>query len=524
MALAPFLDKITQSAAGILAGFDPAAFTSTLSGMRVALLIDGDAANSNEARRTAELAVDLLARLYPTLDVVPLGEGSEQLEFASRLLEAARRINPLIDGATSFAPNTCGALVLGGTPAPAEWVATPVVYVGSDGWLARVSTRGPVGSGKSANPFGAGAAACIGAANIFRAAFGAQLKRSDLDQDLTLSLIDYETATPNPSNPAWPTAIDLGETYLVGVGAIGHGAVWAWSSIPGLLGSLHLIDDERYDETNPQRYVTTRAERMRSQKVEHAAALLREGPGRLTALPHAQAWDEYLAERGDWSLDRVALALDSAEDRIFAQATLPRRMFNAWTQADNLGVSRHDFLSTACVACLYLPASEQPDLDDVVAEALRFPPEELMLVRRYLDTDLALDHAMLEKIAIQTGVPTEVLLPFDGAPLITLYHRAVCGGTILRFGGTVGGGTRQAEVPMAFQSALAGVMLAAEVVIDATGLRTTELPVRTEINLLRPIAGTLCSPETKHPGGRCICQDKDFIDAYRAKYGLISTG
>lgn len=522
MALAPFLDKITQSAASILAGFEPAGFISKLGSVRVALLIDAQAAASQEGRVTAELVLDLLARLYPAVDVVPLAGAPDQIALASRLLEAARQINPMIEGTTTIAPDTSAALVMGVTAAPAELATPQVVYVGSDGWLAKTSTRGPVASGDSANPFGAATAACIGAANVFRAVFGAQLKRSNLDQDLTLSLIDYELGLSNPSNPAWSADIDLGETYLVGVGAIGHAAVWTWSSIPGLSGTLHLIDDERYDDTNAQRYVTTRASDMPRQKVDHAAALLRERAPQLIAVPHAQAWDEYVSERNDWRLQRVALALDSAEDRTFVQASLPLRIFNSWTQADNLGVSRHDFLKTACVACLYLPTSERPDLDDMVAEALRFPREELAVVRRYLDLDLPLDHTMLERIARQTGVGTEVLLPFDGAPLLTLYHRAVCGGTILRFGGAVGGTNQQAEVPMAFQSALAGVMLAAEVVIEAAGLRSAELPVRTEINLLRPITGTLCIPESKHPSGRCICQDADFVDAYRTKYSVVS--
>jgi hypothetical protein len=54
--------------------------------------------------------------------------------------------------------------------------------------------------------------------------------------------------------------------------------------------------------------------------------------------------------------DRVLLAVDSAADRIAAQAALPRWIANAWTQPENIGVSRHSFLGEApCVACLYMP-------------------------------------------------------------------------------------------------------------------------------------------------------------------------
>ncbi|MFL5561736.1 MAG: hypothetical protein ACJ79K_09705, partial [Gemmatimonadaceae bacterium] len=94
---------------------------------------------------------------------------------------------------------------------------------------------------------------------------------------------------------------------------------------------------------------------------------------------------------------------------------------------------------------------------------------------------------------------------------------APCAGQILRFGGELGNAVRQVEVPMAFQSALAGIMVAAEVV-GAVQLRPVRLAVRTEINLLRPLRGTLCTPEAKRLSQRCICQDADFITAYRVKY------
>jgi hypothetical protein len=518
MALAPFFDKITQSASSLLAGFDPSAFASHLETRRVAVAFD--ASPTAEMRAALELAVDLIARLYPTLDVVPLSASGDQEVLAKRLIEAARQINPLIEGGTTFERETDAALVVGETRATWDTARTPTIYVGSDGWLVKASVDHPVGSGTSANPFGAGAAACVGAANVFRAIFGVQLKRGDLDRQVSFSLIDYELGSANPPNPLLPDAIELAETFLVGVGAIGHGAVWSLRRTPRLRGKLHVVDEEAYDDTNAQRYVETRAGGMPLRKVDHTAALLREGlSGGLVITPHPHSWDEYLSGRNDWRLERILLALDSAEDRIFAQASLPRRIFNSWTQADNLGISRHDFLTTACVACLYLPTSERPDLDDLVAGALNFQGEqELRLVREYLDTDRALDRDMLVRIAQQVGVAPEVLLPFEGAPLVTLYNRAACGGTILRFGGRLGGAVRQVEVPMAFQSAMAGIMLAAEAVIDAARLRIAGLPVRTEINLLRPLSGTLCTPESKPSSKRCICQDDDFVDAYRVKY------
>jgi hypothetical protein len=71
---------------------------------------------------------------------------------------------------------------------------------------------------------------------------------------------------------------------------------------------------------------------------------------------------------------------------------------------------------------------------------------------------------------------------------------------------------------MAFQSALAGIMLAAEIVKFAGGARPAENAVSTKIDLLRSLGGILSQPEAKHPSGRCLCQDGDYLRAYKEKY------
>jgi hypothetical protein len=65
--------------------------------------------------------------------------------------------------------------------------------MGSDRWVARVSTIAPVGSGGSANPFAAGAAACVAMANVFRAVFAQWIAKPRLDADVTLSLLNFES-------------------------------------------------------------------------------------------------------------------------------------------------------------------------------------------------------------------------------------------------------------------------------------------------------------------------------------------
>ena len=65
------------------------------------------------------------------------------------------------------------------------------------------------------------------------------------------------------------------------------------------------------------------------------------------------------------------------------------------------------------------------------------------------------------------GVQPDELARFADLQLRELYTDAICGGALLAMGGSPGG-LERAEAPLAFQSALAGVLLAAELVIDAT--------------------------------------------------------
>lgn len=508
MALADFFGRSVLAASQVLRGFDPAAFGEALSSQTVGVAFDDAAASSVEGRITLEMTINLLSRLYPRLAVVPDGAAAEAM--ADGLVTLARAINPRIQVETVLD----GAAVCLAVGDPQLTGSGRVIYVGSGGWVAHVSTGMPVGSGATDNPFGAAAAACFGAANAFRAVFSSQLSEGGLDENVSLSLLAYAPSSTTPLNPELGT-VDLGEVHLVGLGAIGNGAVWALSKVPGLSGRLHLVDHEQVDLTNLQRYVLASMSDVGASKVALAKGFM-EGTG-LEAHAHPERWGAYLAAREDWQLETVAVAVDSAEDRIGVQASLPRWVFNAWTQPADLGVSRHALDGAqACLACLYLPKGERKSEATLVAEAIGLPNEWRDVGARLLG-GIPTDRPFLERVAGATGIAVERLLPFEGRSLRDLYVEGWCGRTVLGFG-EADGHLARAEVPMAFQSALAGVMLAAELVAHATGLREAAPPVTTRFNLLRPLAEVFSFPVAKDARGSCICQDEDFIDAYRAKH------
>lgn len=512
MALANFFDKTALAAATLLRGFDHANFTAALEAIGVGVGFDRKAAESTEGRLTLELSVNLLARLYPRLALMPLDRRSAG--YVATLASVARSINPAIE-ITGEMSERGVYVIVGSTPIRGKVRA---FYVGSNGWIARVSTRAPRGSGGTSLPFGAGGAACFGVANLFRHCFSEQLTGAASDDEMTLSLFDYSRRATGASNPRLQ-ATDIGEVQLVGLGAVGNGAVWALRHTEGLRGVLEPIDNETLDLGNLQRYaLAVQGDVERSKVVVAADALADRG---LVVRPFKGTWGAFLKSRTDWRFRRVLTAVDNAATRIAVQAALPHWIANAWTQAGDLGVSRHSFIGEyACLACLYLPEGTIKNEDELIAEAIGLPAEKLR-VRALLHAGEAVGRDFLAQIAAALGIGVDEILRFETQPLRTFYREALCGGLILRLKGgpTTPGVT---EVPMAFQSALAGIMLAAELVADAAGRNPMPPPVTTRINVLKPLATFLSTAEKKRSEKRCLCQDADYIDRYRAKYGAAA--
>lgn len=513
MAVANFFVKSAMAASQVLQGLDPEALQQKLESCVVGIAFDHDAARSSEGGAAVRLALNLLSRFYPRIAIIDLTRRDRDL--AETLAAHARAINPVIEILDDVSHATA-ILVIGGTRA----CGPAVFYLGSDGWIAKLSSKDPVGSGNSGHAFGAGTATCFGAANVFRNVFDGELA-SGRDDEFAVSLVDLVPNTQKPANPS-ARSVELGEIHLIGAGAIGNAAVWALGEATWLRGELPVIDAEKVELSNLQRYVLTDQSSIEKFKVDIVAAEL--GRGSIKVQPHHARWGEYLAQTGRWNLKCVAVAVDSAEDRCAIQASLPETILNAWTQPGDLGISRHfAFGRDACLTCLYLPREAQKSEDELVAVAIRMPDRQLQ-VRQLLHTGEPVPPEFFTAMAAAMTVPERELEKFRGASLRQFYSQAVCGGVVMRLGGQVGAVPVQAHVPMAFQSALAGILLAAEMVINAGGLRSEPAPASTRLDLLRPLPSEISVAIAKDSSGRCICADDDYVEIYKRKHTPMTTG
>lgn len=505
MALADYFERNAQAVTSLIKHYDVALLAQLLHAQVIGIAFDGNAERNKESVASIDLTIRLVARLYPTVAICGLKDASRP--FVEQMVRLARAINPKIDVTDDVASAT-KLLVFGDTEVSA--VATKW-YVGSDKWIAKLSTTAPVGAANSGNPFGAGVAACIGVANVFRSVFAAELGNPELDVQLetsawTLQAVDRDTPNPEIADVA------LHDVHLVGAGAIGHGLLWALSRLR-CHGTLHVIDAEQLSDTNLQRYVMAMSKNKDVPKVELAQSILRRNT-RLKVIPHRSTWADHIGQTPDHKAHTVLSAVDSAKARIQIQASLPFRIFNGWTQRGEAGVSRHHFLDgKACLACLYMPQGQAVNEDVMVTQALKLGDDEATVkeVRRRLQQAVPTEHAFLERISRSTCVPIEKLKQFEGRSLKDFYVEAVCGGRVMEFHAAAL--QAKAEVPMGFQSALSGLLLAAELVRPEPMRHTV-----TQIDLLGTYPERPGTPRAKSLSPRCLCLDEDFVEVFKEKY------
>ncbi len=493
MALADFYSRAAVAASQVIQGFDEARFRDTLD-RTVVGIASGEDALSDEGAVLTEMLVRLVARLYPRVALIDKG--------ATRFESLAKQINPQIE-LTKDA-------VVGVTVGARSHEFADTLYLGAAGWDALLGTSQPSSTGESTNPFGAAAAACLGASWLFKRVFG--LTQPDKgDDDVTFSAFHLERMRSPTQHDLEPNRLS-GDAVLVGLGAIGNATAWVLGHSP-LRGRIHVVDPETVELSNMQRYVlTTQADENHEKVALLDAIQSRE----LEFVPFRGDLADFLRAFG-YRWEYFMLALDSAEDRRTAQGSLPRWIANAWTQPLDLGVSVHPAfgLEGACVSCLYLPSRQSLNEDEIVAQTLGIP-DRRMDVRTLLHSGGGVNRAFLDEIAAAVGQPEEVLRQFEGRPIRDLYSEGFCGGAVLPLG-SAGRPRQDVHVPLAHQSALAGTLLAATLAKAVLGADPPSTAA-SRIDVMRPLAFGTTQPLKARRDGRCICDDAAYVSVYEKKY------
>lgn len=469
------------------------------------------------------LLVNLCARLYPRIRVVAPKSITEE----SRTL--ALRINPACDFEAGEGPTTAALAWCCGAGDSGTIVVAPVA------WEVLIDLP-EARRIQATNMLASLAAGALGAAALFRQVFAEFLpKGRTAPEPGRFNVLTH--APTSATLPDLPSDIPLGRLHLVGVGAVGQAAIYALTRVSAT-GTITVIDPEAIALSNLQRYVLSFDA---DEGVSKCSIVERELSGtRLEVVAVEAPWSIDLADASDAQV--VCAAVDSDGLRIALQAALPQKVYNAWTQPDDIGWSRHEqFGVEPCAACLYWPTRPRPSYHELVARALRqhelrviahlgskapvdvpLTPEQIPKLAGYPIPAEAAEwssRSLLEDVAAALGINEADVAAWKGRALQELYREGICAGALIRK--QVSEVPVEMAVPLAHQSVLAGIMLATQVLVAARPELRVHRPEAAEsrLDLLSPLPQMAVRPRQRTPG--CICGDADFVDHYRNKWPYV---
>lgn len=486
---------------------------------RIGIAFDSNAIETKEGNKALDLSIRLLSRLYPFLSIIDLSKQNKLK--VKELSDLAKSINSGIDVSTQ--DDDLSVLLIAGLTKSKIKNNKVKFYFGSDNWNVFFSQDKPQIFKDSHNSIGCGIAACIAISNVFRFVFKDFLPDKSLDGNLTFSTINYSVSdtTFNPELKA----INLKDVVLVGIGAIGNGSIWALSNLTHLKGNIDLVDNEEVSLSNLQRYVMFSEKDVNSVKVDLVVREFEQK--KLKVSPYKMTWAGYLKSRNNWNIETVAVAIDNKKDRIGIQSSLPKTIINSYTESNLLGIARHqDFINLACLACGYIPSQKERNYINEVADNCNIP-NLANAVKDYINLDLTVDaisapqntSSLLDIIAQANNIERSKLVQFHGKKVSEFYSEFICGGISLSLS-EKGNNITNIDAPLAFQSAMAGILLAAEIIIDASNLREKLIKQQSHFYPLNPLGqnNPFNHQLSKDNTGRCLCMDSDFKNHYITKW------
>ena len=521
MSLPRFFDRAADAITPVT-DVDRDTLARRLNGVTVALHAEGLLADTAAGTAQYLYAANLAARLYPRLALTgPTG----LVEAAATL---AMSINPSIDldvtGATTsgtIAPTV--KVRLGGGISTGDG---PVVHAAADGWNVHLDDAPASGGNRAApTPFAALAAAALAMGEAFRTVFAPELgdRGRTGPQPARLNLVTLGSPT---SDVPLPARFDPLDATLVGAGAVGQAALHALRAADAV-GHLTVVDPETVTLSNLQRYVLTSDADVGQHKTDLARRLF--NGTNATIDPVTTRWGA--DQRTGPGHRTVLVALDSAAARLAVAASLPDRAYNAWTQPADIGWSWHEqFGLTPCLACLYYPDRPRASTHELIADALG---QEPLRVLAYLVLGLPIS-------TVPPGIPEVLTMPFTpdtprwlqvsllddlidsgkisradadrwaGHDIASLYRDGICAGGILNL--RPAEADAAAVVPLAHQSAFAGIMLALTAVIAANSALREHRPgqaTEARLDMLRGWPQVLPRPRARTRG--CLCSDPDYL-------------
>ena len=381
------------------------------------------------------------------------------------------------------------------------------VCVANDGWV--VSVNDGAEPSPLENPIGAYVAACVGVAEVLKEI----LHRLNLDQAVgrkirpaeafRFSTFDYSVG-PHFANPQLPTTVDLDRLLIVGVGSGGSVTAMTLAAIQGVRGLVGAVDPDEIIDRNLQRYPFALAAdaKSKAKKVTLAKRLLDQAG--CECIEYASSYDEVSNElRKGGFMDLVVGTVHTGSARRRIQLGLPRVLLDAAvTERAELVVRRTLLGQTACMGCYY-PKDTLYSEAKIFSELLGLNTAEVEHLR-VSNGRFAVQQ--VQRIRHHVSEPN-FIFPEPSERWGDWRHK--CGRLPL-------GKDRSNEVPVPHVTALAGVLVAGEVVKERIfpEAALNSYYLMDTLGRISPHYPTLRSPQPDCD----ICQDADTRSIFEHHY------
>ena len=396
-----------------------------------------------------------------------------------------------------------------------ERLNKPGIWVGSNLWLANVSSLGPQFLCPDINPVGAYTAATLAVSETWKRILLPiqdkihSIRITPLDGAMSFSTFDY-SLNKSSKNPILPKEIDIDCLTMIGLGAGGGAAAYTLASLADVKGMVTLIDPDEIEASNLNRYVY--ADHHGADLKKKKVLCIKELFSKFRNLKIRTFSEPFLSVQKNLKIEdykQVVAAVDNRKTRREIQYQTPEVILDAAaTEKGDFFIWRMILGQTECMLCKH-PESHE-DVERIQAEQLSMvfglTPE--IWYRKTGNNDV-FSGKEVDEIAIATAASNlKISLP-EPAQRFQEWFQKNCGRFMLP--------EIEGEIPIPFAPVMSGILQAGEVIkrnsfpdSALNGYYWNTLTARFNPHI---------KPQIKKPKEDCIfCHDDSFVEQYKRRW------
>jgi len=323
------------------------------------------------------------------------------------------------------------------------------------------------------------------------------------------TIFDYKVDDSSSKNPLLPSTINLGDLWIVGLGAGGGASAYSLASLQGLEGHLNLIDPDEVKPVNMNRYVyALNADAVGNKPKVEAVEDLFKRFKKLEVQAYPCSYQEFKESHRNSVMDFLISTVDTKETRRCIQWDMPRVILDAAVISTEFYVRRVDIGKSPCILCTHKPAEVERSTEEILAEVIGLGTEEIVRLRS-TNACLTQDHIDRMKKSTETQNFT---LPSVGEHF---------NDWLLMHCGEVASPVTPERIPLPFATVLPGILLAGEV-IKAYHFSDDAIQNYYTYDMINvPLSGA----QSLKPATDCIfCSNSETIEIFQRKYANSNSG